>query len=153
MFYSKSTGGFYAAEIHGDSIPADAVEITDEQYAHLLDGQSSGKRIVADSTGGPVLQDRPAPTQEQIASTYADAVQSHMDAAAKLAGYDDIKTAVTYADEPVVAKFQNEGAAFRAWRSLCWAYCYEQLASVEAGTRTQPTIDDLITELPGLVLP
>ena len=32
MFYSKSTGGFYDAEIHGNNIPSDAVEITKEKY-------------------------------------------------------------------------------------------------------------------------
>lgn len=60
MFYSKSTGGFYAAEIHGDAVPADAVEITADDYAALLAGQSAGKIITADKNGAPVLTD-PAP--------------------------------------------------------------------------------------------
>jgi hypothetical protein len=84
---------------------------------------------------------------------YSEAVQIHMDAAAALHGYDSIKTAVTYADEPAVPKFQIEGLAFRAWRSLCWDYCYTQLAAVLAGHRTQPTIEQLIAELPSLDLP
>ena len=42
MFYSKSTGGFYSRAIHGDNIPADAVEITDEEHRELLEGQSRG---------------------------------------------------------------------------------------------------------------
>lgn len=61
MFYSKATGGFYDREIHGDNIPADAVEITIEQHRSLIDGQSQGKRIVADKKGFPVLEDIPAP--------------------------------------------------------------------------------------------
>lgn len=59
MFYSKSTGGFYATEIHGDAIPADAVAITIDQHAALLSGQSAGKRIVADASGHPILAEPP----------------------------------------------------------------------------------------------
>lgn len=55
MFYSKSTGGFYSQEIHGPNIPDDAIEITNEVYATLLVGQSTGKKIVADANGFPVL--------------------------------------------------------------------------------------------------
>lgn len=102
--------------------------------------------------GGGVYAD-PPPSVEQILKPYETAVQAHMDASARAAGYDDIKTAVTYADEPAVEKFQQEGQAFRAWRSLCWAYCYEQLAAVQADQRPQPTVEELIGELPALVLP
>lgn len=69
MFYSKSTGGFYSREIHGDTIPADAVEITEAEHAALIEGQGQGKCIVGDANGRPALQD-PAPpeppTREQI---------------------------------------------------------------------------------------
>ncbi len=92
-------------------------------------------------------------TPEDVMYQYERAVQRHMDVLAFAAGYDDIKTAVTYADEPAVAKFQQEGQAFRAWRSLCWAYCYEQLAAVQAGQRPQPTVEELLGELPTLLLP
>lgn len=59
MFYSRQTGGFYDTEIHGENIPADAVEITREQHAALLQGQSEGKQITADENGFPVLIDPP----------------------------------------------------------------------------------------------
>ena len=55
MHYSKSTGGFYTAEIHGASIPLDAVEITPDAYLALFDGQASGMLIAADAGGNPVL--------------------------------------------------------------------------------------------------
>jgi hypothetical protein len=67
MFYSKSTRGFYDSAIHGNNIPADAVEITREEHAALLEGQAQGKVIVADSKGKPVLADL-TPTKEQLAS-------------------------------------------------------------------------------------
>lgn len=127
-------------------------------YAVRKDGQ--GWRAV--NGPGDVGQDEefsvsqpvpPALTQEQVVAAYSAAVQSHLDAAARDAGYDNINTAVSYANEPSVVKFQIEGAALRAWRSLCWAYCYAQLAAVEAQEREQPPIEALIAELPSLVLP
>lgn len=65
MFYSKSTGGFYGAAIHGDRIPADAVEITAEEHAALLETQSSGKQITADENGYPIVIDPPQPVRTQ----------------------------------------------------------------------------------------
>ena len=124
------------------------VHCIDGAFAHLL---PAGCTAISDVEASALQE--PAPSKEQIVSAYERAVQEHMDAAAKTAGYDSINTAVSYADEPAVAVFQSEGAAFRAWRSLCWAYCYAQLAAVEAQERTQPTIDALIVELPVLVLP
>lgn len=79
MYYSKSTGGFYSTDIHtqlfiervtadedGETLDrwvepdpsgpiADAVEITAEEYHALIEGQSRGKRITADSEGRPIL--------------------------------------------------------------------------------------------------
>lgn len=69
MFYSKSTGGFYEAAIHGDKIPADAVEITVDEHALLIEGQGQGKLIQADSTGHPVLVDQLALTPFQTRDT------------------------------------------------------------------------------------
>ncbi|NTU68916.1 MAG: hypothetical protein HGB02_08565 [Chlorobiaceae bacterium] len=58
MHYSPSTRGFYAPEIHGTNIPADAVEITAARHAELFDGQSNGQQIVPDENGFPVLIDQ-----------------------------------------------------------------------------------------------
>ena len=66
MFYSKSAGGFYIPAIHGDNIPADAVEITREHYETLLAGQSNGKVIAADKNGKPILKDPPKATAAEV---------------------------------------------------------------------------------------
>lgn len=150
MFYSKSTLGFYDAAIHGDNIPADAIEITAAEHTALLAAQAAGARIVPGEGGYPVAQTPPPPTADQIAAARVAAVQAHMDAAAAARGYDDIKTAVTYADEPAVPRFQAEGQAFRAWRSIVWAHCYQVLDDVQAGRRAIPSAADLIAELPAL---
>ena len=66
MEFSPLTNGFYLPEIHGDNIPADAIEITDAEHAALLEGQSQGKRIIAGPDGHPELAD-PPPVDPQIA--------------------------------------------------------------------------------------
>lgn len=66
MFYSSQTGGFYDRAIHGDNIPADAVEITADEHRTLLEGQSQGKLIQSDENGYPLLADPPAPTEEAL---------------------------------------------------------------------------------------
>ena len=81
------------------------------------------------------------------------ATQSHMDAAAREHGYDNIATAASYADEPAVTKFQREGKAFREWRSMVWALCYDMLAKYKAGAIEKPTVEQLVAALPALVIP
>lgn len=152
IFYSPTASGFYDDAIHLlAQIPGDAKEIAAEQHTTLLQAQSQGKQIVADNDGFPVALDPPPLTIEQEKRIYSDAIQHHLDAAALAHGYDDIKTAVSYADEPAVQKFQNDGKAFRTWRSLVWAYAYQQLDLVEHGKREKPSIEQLIAELPALI--
>lgn len=52
-------GGFYIDGLH--TIPEGAVELSDEAYQALIDGQAAGKIILADDSGYPVLAD-PAPS-------------------------------------------------------------------------------------------
>lgn len=66
MFASKSTRGFYDAAIHGDNMPVDVVEITNEEHAALIEGQSNGKVIDFDEAGRPFLASPPQPTMEQL---------------------------------------------------------------------------------------
>lgn len=66
MHYSLSTGGFYLPEIHGDLIPADAVEISDSMYQDLLTKQAEGFRIVADDNGYPIAVAPPPLTLDQL---------------------------------------------------------------------------------------
>lgn len=153
MLYAASTGGFYTPEIHGANIPPDAVEVTDSIYAALLSGQAEGKVIVPDGSGSPVLQDRPPPSVDEIKTLKIKVVQQFIDEKAQSLGYDNIYTAVTYADEPAVPKFQAEGRALRAWRSLVWAKANEILAAVTAGTQDVPTDDELIGALPAFTAP
>ena len=104
--------------------------------------------------------DESAPTAAEVAeqataaltAMFESAAQNLLDTTAQSHGYDSINTVVSYADEPAVLKFQNDGIAFRAWRSKVWVYAYEQLAMAQAGTRTIPTVDAFLSELPEVVL-
>ena len=91
--------------------------------------------------------------QARITAEFEQAIQAKLDAAAFAARYDSIATAVSYAEEPAVPKFRNDGKAFRAWRSLVWAYAYAQLDAVKSGQRPQPTVGEFLLELPALELP
>lgn len=93
-----------------------------------------------------------AEAQAALQGTFEIEVQKHLDKAAKGQGYDNIMTVVSYAEEPAVARFQKDGQAFRVWRSKVWEYAYEQLAAVEAGTRSVPSQDEFLAELPALEL-
>jgi hypothetical protein len=77
---------------------------------------------------------------------YAAAVQAHLDAAAQARGYDDIRSAVSYAEEPEVFAFMEEGRLFRRWRSRVWATCIALQAEGAAGT-----VEQLIAALPPLL--
>lgn len=78
MYYAKSTNGFYSREIHGDEIPEDAVEITQQQHADLLQGQSEGKVIAADEAGRPFLTDPPPPAPNTIEQVQAKRQASYV---------------------------------------------------------------------------
>lgn len=60
-------------------IPVDAVEITQELHAALLEGQSAGKVIACDGNGYPVLVDPPVASLEELQSTAWDAIKGERD--------------------------------------------------------------------------
>lgn len=96
----------------------------------------------------PVVPEPHEPTLEERAAALRDGVQKHLDSTAAAHGFDDIKTAVTYADEPAVPRFQAQGRAFRAWRSLVWDFCYSLQDKVAAGQADEPTLEQLLPMLP-----
>lgn len=87
-------------------------------------------------------------TPEAIVGDYTQAVQAHLDRVAQSWGYDNVYTAATYAEEPAVKAFQDEGKALRAWRSRVWAAARQTLADVQAGKTPLPTVAELIASLP-----
>lgn len=119
------------------------IECTPEQAAGF-----SGHKV--DLSGdAPVIVDLPLEDQVKLLQvTLTSVVQAILDAKAQSYHYDNLTTAVTYAEEPSVPKFQEEGQAFRAWRSQVWASAYSILAEVQAGTRAFPTLAEVPSLLP-----
>ena len=58
IHYSKSNQAFYDDQIHS-RLPEDVVEISPEQHAALLAGQSNGQVIMPNKAGQPVLAEQP----------------------------------------------------------------------------------------------
>lgn len=118
------------------------------------DVEAHGREIFADAIAGKfgtiAEYVAPAKTPAQIIEGFKAAIQSTLDEAARAKGYDDIVSACSYAGYENV--FQAEAIAFGVWRANVWAYGYQELDKVIAGTRPVPTIAEIIAELPALVL-
>lgn len=97
----------------------------------------------------------PADPDELIAaitSEYRESVQANFHNVAIANGYFSILDVMAYADEPSVPKFQNDGIAFRKWRSLVWEYAQVQIPLIATKQRPKPTVEAFLAELPALAL-
>lgn len=81
---------------------------------------------------------------------YEHAAQSYLDQKAIERGYDSILTAVSYADEPSVTKFQQDGIELRVLRSSVWATAYAVLEQVNEGKMPTPTLEQFVDMLPAI---
>ncbi|WP_296258454.1 MULTISPECIES: hypothetical protein [unclassified Pseudomonas] len=128
------------------STPTKPPKLTGTQVAHWT------------GSGWEKLASAPVPNAVQepvdaVIARYESAVQTVLDAAARQRGYDNLFTAISYADEPAVPRFQADGQAFRRWRSLVWDYAHTDLNAVLAGEKPQPDLDAFLSGLPALELP
>lgn len=83
---------------------------------------------------------------------YANAIQAHVDATAQSKGYADGVALAGYSTSTVPA-WAAEAQTFIAWRDAVWIYAYTELAKVQGGQRTQPTVPQMIAELPAISWP
>lgn len=140
--------GRVAELFRADQAPEGAVAI-DAWVGEILRASGRFADYRVDEVSGAIVHD-PLPVLPTVRA-YTDAVQAQLDAEAQAHGYDGVLSAASYA--AVAGPFQAEGVSFAAWRSACWAYCYAVLAEVQAQTRPQPTVAELLAELPARVLP
>lgn len=90
----------------------------------------------------------PPPTEEK----YAAAVQAHINATAATKGYGDGYAAASYSSSTIPG-WAAEANAFISWRDSVWVYVFTQLAAVQAQERSQPTVSELVAELPAISWP
>ena len=121
--------GFYIDEVHFDfdaetgvyTVPAGYVEITQQLYRNLLDGQATGKRIVTGADGLPELADSPAISlDERKAAAVARLWSNYKQHQQKYVDAEDLTLAVVCA-----AKGSAKGAAVQAWVLSLWATYYQ----------------------------
>lgn len=133
------------------------IEITAEQYASALSGMMSGKLIVID--GGFAVVDPPAPEppeepepQPPTEDDYASAIQAHIDDTARSKRFADGGMLAGYVNS-TVPQWAQEAQTFVAWRDAVWIYAYTELEKVLTGQRPQPTVEEIVAELPEIVWP
>jgi hypothetical protein len=90
--------------------------------------------------------------ESTIKQQLINAIQVYLDNEAKAHYYDGILSLCSYATS-INPKFGPEGQAGVVWRDACWSVGYAVLAECEAGTRTIPTVDELLAEMPVMVWP
>lgn len=83
---------------------------------------------------------------------YRLAIQALVDETAQQRNYDSGLTCASYvgSTNPLWA---SEAAAFVAWRDAVWAYAYAELAKVEGGQRPQPSVMEIVADLPVIIWP
>jgi hypothetical protein len=131
-------------------IPADAVEITEEQQAVLLLGEQAGQMIDADADGHPVLVARPKPTPTPAMIAHLRfAVQSKLDDLALSCGFDSMGDAVSYihSEDPDA---QQKARTLSAYRDACRAFTGPEYADMLASNKDIPEVDAFIASLPAV---
>lgn len=130
------------------------LEISETEYQLLL-GNVDGQEYLRNEDGTFKPYIPPEPTQEEINSEIqarlTKAVQDLLDNEAQKLNYDSCLSVCSYVNTGI-AKFDNEGQAFREWRSAVWAKGYEILDDCLSGTRAVPNEEELLSELPKLTI-
>lgn len=117
--------------------PPEAAEWCNGNNAHIEERKGGGFVIVAN----------PAPSVESIKRMYEDAVQAHLDSTAQSRDYDNTYTCLSYLNSTDEI-WKREANAFNAWRDSVWRKCHEILNAFIAGQIEQPTVADVIAQLP-----
>lgn len=147
-----STAGFYTSDLRyaPNSVygPGYTLLIADKDiYTYPVNGWTyfASRAEAVEASLAANGSDPQAIEQQRLALV----IQDVLDAEARLRGFDNIFTAVTYVDDPNT-RFAEDGALLKAWRSAVWTKSYEILAQVIAGTIAKPSDAALIAMLPSI---
>lgn len=116
-------------------------------YIEEIEPVNGVRRFQIKAIQEPTAEEKNAQIQAQLTNV----VQHVLDNEAQKLNYDSCLSVCSYVDTGV-SKFDDEGKAFRAWRSAVWAKGYEILNAVLAGEREIPTEEELLAELPSLAI-
>ncbi len=138
--------GFYSDELHGENIPVEAIEITEEQWQEFINHPRLRKWV-----DGDVVAAEP-PTTALTIIDYENAIQNLVDSTARERQFRDGVTLASYTAS-TKPKWAAEAQAFVAWRDNVWFYAYGELAKVQAGQRPQPTVGQFLDEIAPIAWP
>lgn len=122
--------------------PPEAAEWCNTNNAHIDETTKNGAKVRTFE----IVANEPL-TVEEIKKVYENAVQAHLDATAQSRGYTDTYTCLSYKDS-TDETWHREAWAFNAWRDSVWHKCHELLNAFMAGEIEQPTVDEVIEQLP-----
>lgn len=151
----------------------DREKITDFEEVALVDenGQPTGETVqvevgwhwggilpewlpVPDDVFGGYIQNpdgtfsEPAPVAAvPNLNDYEAAIQGYVDDTARSKLFRDGVTLASYTAS-TNPQWAAEAEAFVAWRDQVWAYAYQELARVQGGDREQPSVTQILSELP-----
>jgi len=83
---------------------------------------------------------------KDVKNRFETGIQKYLNVVAKEAGYDDIISACSFA--AVANPYQADSISFLEWRGAVWTYAFKQVDKVATGKRDQPTLAELVAELP-----
>lgn len=130
---------FYIGQTFSNEYPPQAAIWCNNNNAHI---EKNGSIYIIVANPAP-----PEPTPEEILKGYEDAVQAHLDATAQSRGYDNTYTCLSYLSSTDEI-WHREANAFNSWRDSVWRKCHEVLNAFMSGAIEQPTVEELIAQLP-----
>ena len=144
------TSARYATSATTHNSPVVVTRLSGRKEYRRANDDIDGGGMLAFLAGGGVIEPYVAPPL--TADQFAAAIQSHVDDAAKSKGYADGVALAGYSTS-TIPTWAAEALAFVAWRDAVWIYAYTELAKVQGGQRTTPTVEALVAELPVVVWP
>jgi hypothetical protein len=130
---------FYIGQTFKGMYPPEAAAWCNSNNAHIEN--INGWRTIVENP----MPDEPTP--EEIIKGYEDAVQAYLDQTAQNRDYDNTYTCLSYLSS-TNETWKTESNIFNAWRDKVWEKCHEILNKVLNGEIAQPSIEELIEQLP-----
>lgn len=138
--------GFYPSDVWPSEYPDASVIIGEAQYIEFMENQGARRFI-----NGEVVEYVPLASTPTV-TDYESAIQALIEETARSRQFRDAATMASYTSS-TVQQWSSQALSFVAWRDAVWMYAYAELEKVTTGTRPQPTVSEILDELPKIVWP
>lgn len=129
-------------------------------YGKLIHWRYINGTLELTEVGATYTQEIEVAKTIELQNELSNSIQDHLDRKAQEYRYDNIKSARAMAGVPLdgtesvyEVSISNQAISLAKWDRAVWAKATEIEEAVLSGTRAMPTIEELILELPILVLP